>query len=129
MDDSGQLIKVIREITILKRLNNLPNAKNFVTELYEVKMTKDEDTGIDHIFIVMEYMDSDLRNFILKTEQLNKKETYLIIYNLLAALKFIHSANVIHRDIKPSNLLISKDFKIKICDFGIARTLPESCIG
>ena len=47
----------------------------------------------------------------------------------MAGLKFIHSANVIHRDIKPSNILISKDFKIKICDFGIARTLPESCIG
>ena len=57
MEDSGQLIKVIREISILKRLNNLPNGKNFVTELYEVKLIKDEQTGIDNIFIVMEYID------------------------------------------------------------------------
>ena len=42
MEDSGQLIKVIREISILKRLNNLPNGKNFVTELYEVKLIKEE---------------------------------------------------------------------------------------
>jgi hypothetical protein len=42
MNDSGQLVKVIREIAILKRLNNLPNAKNFVTELHEVKLIKDE---------------------------------------------------------------------------------------
>ena len=41
MDDSGQLIKVIREIAILKQLNNLPNGKNFVTELYELKLIKD----------------------------------------------------------------------------------------
>ena len=57
MEDSGQLIKVIREISILKRLNNLPNGKNFVTELYEVKLIKEEQTGIDNIFIIMEYID------------------------------------------------------------------------
>ena len=57
MEDSGQLIKVIREISILERLNNLPNGKNFVTELYEVKLIKEEQTGIDNIFIVMEYID------------------------------------------------------------------------
>ena len=57
MEDSGQLIKVIREISILKRLNNLPNGKNFVTELYEVKLIKEEKTGTDNIFIVMEYID------------------------------------------------------------------------
>ena len=57
MEDSGQLIKVIREISILKRLNNLPNGKNFVTELYEVKLIKEAQTGIDNIFIVMEYID------------------------------------------------------------------------
>ena len=68
MEDSGQLIKVIREISILKRLNNLPNGKNFVTELYEVKLIKEEQTGIDNIFIVMEYIDLDLRTFILKAE-------------------------------------------------------------
>jgi mitogen-activated protein kinase 1/3 len=44
-------------------------------------------------------------------------------------MKFIHSANVLHRDLKPANILINDDCKILICDFGLARTLPESCIG
>lgn len=44
-------------------------------------------------------------------------------------MKFCHSANVIHRDLKPANILINKDCQIKICDFGISRTLPESCLG
>jgi serine/threonine protein kinase len=39
---------------------------------------------------------------------------------LLRALKYIHSANVLHRDLKPSNVLI--DCEIKVCDFGLART-------
>ena len=37
--------------------------------------------------------------------------------------------NLIHRDIKPSNILINKDCQIKVCDFGLARSLPESYIG
>lgn len=44
------------------------------------------------------------------------------MYNLLCSLNWIHSAHVIHRDIKPSNILIDEDCKIKLCDFGLART-------
>ena len=41
----------------------------------------------------------------------------------------MQSLNVIHRDIKPANILVNKSCQIKICDFGISRTLPESSIG
>ena len=44
-------------------------------------------------------------------------------------MKFIHSANIIHRDIKPANILVDEECNIKICDFGLARSLPESMIG
>jgi serine/threonine protein kinase len=44
-------------------------------------------------------------------------------------MKYLHSANVIHRDLKPANILIDEDCHIKFCDFGLSRTLPESCIG
>ena len=53
----------------------------------------------------------------------------LILYNLLCAIKFMHSANVMHRDLKPGNILINQECQIKICDFGIARTLPGSLLG
>jgi len=37
----------------------------------------------------------------------------------------MHSANVLHRDLKPANILINEDCTVKICDFGLARSIPE----
>jgi mitogen-activated protein kinase 1/3 len=48
-----------------------------------------------------------------------------IAYQLLTAVNFIHSANIIHRDIKPANILINKNCEIKLCDFGLARDLAQ----
>ena len=61
--------------------------------------------------------------------KISQEHVKLIIYNLLCAMKCIKSLNIIHRDIKPANILINKDCEIKICDLGLSRTLPESCIG
>jgi len=47
------------------------------------------------------------------------------MYNLLCAMNFIHSANIIHRDIKPANILIDSSCAVKICDFGLARVMPK----
>lgn len=46
-----------------------------------------------------------------------------MVYNLLCAVKYLHSANVIHRDLKPANVLVNEDCSVKICDFGLARSI------
>jgi mitogen-activated protein kinase 1/3 len=46
-----------------------------------------------------------------------------VVYNLLCAVKYLHSANVIHRDLKPANVLVNEDCSVKICDFGLARSI------
>ena len=61
--------------------------------------------------------------------QLNENHMQVILYNSLQAMKFLHSANIIHRDIKPSNILVNENCHVKICDFGLSRSLPESCVG
>ena len=48
-----------------------------------------------------------------------------IIYQLLKALKFIHSAALLHRDIKPSNILVDSSCLIKLCDFGLCRSISS----
>lgn len=44
---------------------------------------------------------------------------------MLRAFKFLHSAKVIHRDLKPSNILLNENCDLKICDFGLSRSLSE----
>ena len=46
-----------------------------------------------------------------------------IVWQSLKALKYMHSAGLLHRDMKPSNLLLNSDCLMKICDFGLARSV------
>ena len=55
---------------------------------------------------------------------MTENKVIYILYNLLKAVNFVHSANIIHRDLKPNNFLIDKDCKILLCDFGLARINP-----
>lgn len=102
----------------------------FTPELIDLIKGSDSQSNMV-IFVVMEKFDTDLRSLIRLGPRSGYTEEHLvtIMYNCLCALKYLHSANVIHRDIKPSNILINRDSSVKICDFGISRTLPDSCIG
>ena len=80
----------------------------------------------------MEYLESDLKHVMSAAgglEDFTYDHAVQITYNILCAIKYMHSANVLHRDLKPANILIDEDCNIKICDFGLSRTLPESCVG
>ncbi|CAG2105703.1 unnamed protein product [Medioppia subpectinata] len=52
---------------------------------------------------------------------LSNDQVAYLTYQLLRALKYIHSANVLHRDIKPANILVNENADLKLCDFGLAR--------
>ncbi len=48
------------------------------------------------------------------------------IYQTLRALKSIHSAGIVHRDLKPANLLVNANCDLKVCDFGLARSVKAT---
>ena len=70
-------------------------------------------------------MDTDLYKIIKTNQELSDEHYKFIMYQMLRALLFLHSGNVIHRDIKPSNVLINEDCIIKLCDFGLSRNLDS----
>eukprot|EP00828_Plagiopyla_frontata_P008002 TRINITY_DN13896_c0_g1_i1.p1 TRINITY_DN13896_c0_g1~~TRINITY_DN13896_c0_g1_i1.p1 ORF type:complete len:484 (-),score=71.73 TRINITY_DN13896_c0_g1_i1:72-1523(-) len=54
---------------------------------------------------------------------LTPKHVRLLSYNILSSLNYLHSVSILHRDLKPENILINEDCKVKLCDFGLARTV------
>lgn len=49
----------------------------------------------------------------------------MLAYNLLKGLEYLHNSNIWHRDLKPANILINEDCDVKLCDFGLARTVTS----
>lgn len=64
---------------------------------------------------------SDDHNFYVLT---NTPQYF--VYQTLRALKSIHSADIVHRDLKPANLLLNANCDLKVCDFGLARSVKTS---
>ena len=105
-----------------------PKSMSFFPKLLDIIIPKDATPeNIDALFIVMDHVETDLGKVIKSTShcKLDKHHVRNIIYNLLCALNFLTSANVIHRDVKPGNILMNKYCQVRICDFGLARTLPK----
>ena len=101
----------------------------FITKLLEIEVAN-KDTKLnnaDGIFIVMEYVAHDIRTMLdkIKQDSLTEDHVKIIMYNLLCAVHFMHSAGLMHRDIKPCNLLIDGECSVKLCDFGQSRPYFE----
>ena len=81
----------------------------------------DAKTGFEDIYIVFEYMETDLHRVIYSQQDLTDDHIQFFVYQILTSLNYLHSGRVMHRDIKPSNILLNKDCNLKLCDFGLAR--------
>ncbi|CAK87643.1 unnamed protein product (macronuclear) [Paramecium tetraurelia] len=74
------------------------------------------------LYIVFDFMETDL-HAVIRGGILEEIHQRYIIYQILKALKYIHSAEIIHRDLKPSNVLLDAECNVKVADFGLARSL------
>lgn len=62
---------------------------------------------------------------VIRAGILEEVHKQYIIFQLLKALYYMHTAELIHRDVKPSNMLLNSDCHVKVCDFGLCRSLSE----
>ena len=81
------------------------------------------DEGSLH-YIVMELVEGiTLKNYIAKKGKLEIQETIGIAIQVAQGIAAAHDQNIVHRDIKPQNIIISRDGKVKVADFGIAKAV------
>ena len=108
--------RTFREIMYLQKLSG---HENIIRLQHIIKAENDRD-----IYLTFDHMETDLHAVIRAAilEDIHKK---YIIYQLLKALKYMHSGDLLHRDIKPSNLLLNSDCHVKLCDFGLCRSVAE----
>ncbi|CAN6178110.1 unnamed protein product [Urochloa humidicola] len=107
--------RILREIKLLRLLRH--------PDIVEIKhiMLPPSKKDFKDIYVVFELMESDLHQVIKANDDLTREHYQFFLYQMLRALKYIHTANVYHRDLKPKNVLANANCKLKICDFGLAR--------
>ena len=94
-----------------------------IVNIYDVG----EDRGL--YYIVMELVEGiTLKAYIEKKGRLEVKESVSIAIQVSQGIRAAHTHHIIHRDIKPQNIIISKDGKVKVTDFGIARVSSTQTI-
>jgi serine/threonine protein kinase len=107
--------RLIREARAAATLDH-PN----ICSVYEVG----EDNGCS--FIAMQYLEGETLDRLLKNGPLPLKETLSIATQIAEALAEAHSHGIVHRDIKPANIMIVKGSRVKVMDFGLAKTTSPS---
>ncbi len=151
-DEKTDAKRAYREIHILRRLNH-PNIVGLCNIFLSTVKTAAEGTTLleeeeaslatgvfgklsdtsplerirrGDLYIVFEYMDTDLQKIMRSPQFMSVEHVNFILFQILAGLKYLHSANVIHRDLKPANVLINcEDCTVKIADFGLSRVVAE----
>lgn len=76
-----------------------------------------------NLFLVLEYVSHDLTGLMDVAYSFTPVQVKCIFRQLLSALAFMHSKKYVHRDIKSSNILLDRHFRVKLADFGLARSI------
>ncbi|HXM78849.1 MAG TPA: protein kinase, partial [Thermoanaerobaculia bacterium] len=105
--------RFLKEAKLAGRLQH-PN----VVTIYEAG----EDAGL--LYIAMEYVDGEsLTRYLASRQTLTLRERVEVVREVALALQHAHERGVLHRDVKPGNILLTRDRRVKVADFGIGKLL------
>jgi serine/threonine protein kinase len=129
--DTEVAIKLLRKEFVL----NENIRKRFIAEARKmfkmshpniIKVTDLIEDG-DRVAFVMEYVEGEtLKEYIDRKGKLKDEEIKHLFTQMLDAVGYVHEQKLVHRDIKPSNFMVNQEGKVKLMDFGIAKTLDAS---
>lgn len=103
-----------REARALARLHH-PN----IVTIYDFGETQ------GNFYLLMEFVDGLTLRQLLQTRKLAPPEALAIVPKICEALQYAHEQGIVHRDIKPENILMARDGRVKIADFGIAKIIGD----
>ena len=110
-----------RELRLLRHMDH-PN----IVRLVEAFTPQSSLADFQDIYLVCPLMDMDLASLLKRNGALTDENSCFLIYQLLCAIKYLHSVGIAHRDIKPENIGLTADNWLRLLDFGQARIVEES---
>ncbi|KAJ3122541.1 camp-dependent protein kinase catalytic subunit [Nowakowskiella sp. JEL0407] len=118
----ADVVKVKQEKQVMNEKNILKEIKfPFIVELYSTF----QDSY--HLYMVMEYVaGGDLFSYLRKVKRFSEEDGRFYVCEVLVALAYLHSENVIYRDLKPENILLDTTGHIKVADFGFAKRITNT---
>ena len=121
-DDSNFIRKFKRESLAAASISH-PN----IVSIFDVGSETIDDDVVH--YIVMEYIDGKtLKELINEDGRLPEKRALNYALQIAEALKMAHSKHIVHRDIKSQNIMVTKDDRVKVTDFGIARVADNTTV-
>lgn len=106
----NQMQRLITEKDILLQNDN-PHIVNFYYSII----------GVHNLYLVMEYLPGgDLFSLLNTLGSIDEENTRIYTVQIVKALQCLHDLDIVHRDLKPDNILITKDGKLKLTDFGLS---------
>ena len=114
-DGEGVPVAALREISLLTEIAH-PN----IVPLREALVVN------DRLFLLMELMDCNLREYVSGHGALNPPTCALFTRQILEGLAHLHDRRILHRDLKPQNILVQRsDRRLKLADFGLSRAFAR----
>lgn len=122
-NDDDSFIRKFRRESLAAASISHPN----IVSVYDVGVGEINDQSI--YFIVMEYIDGKtLREIIHEEGVIPQNQALNYTIQIAEALRVAHSKNIVHRDIKSQNIMVTRDNRVKVTDFGIARMAGNATV-
>ncbi len=114
-------VKILFQKEMAERFENEAYIQSSITHPNIARLYEYVSSGEMHC-IIMEYVEGEsLDTYIHKKGKLSNEETEKILTQVISALSYLHSKDIVHRDIKPQNFKLQPDGTVKMLDFGIAK--------